>query len=607
MSTLEILFFFIVIIAVIGLGIWMSRGEKGSEDYFLAGRGLSWWLIGFSLIAANISTEQFVGMSGQAADYVGLAIASYEWMAAITLVVVGFVFVPLFLRTGIYTIPEYLKFRYNELSRTIMAVFTMIIYVFVTITAVIYSGALVIDTNIEWTNVAGAAWFIGILAAGYVMFGGLKACAWTDLVWGSLLIVGGGVITFLAFSALGEAPVAELTHSAGNLGDLADDASGVKKFFALNDDKLHMVLPASDTILPWTALVVGLWIPNFYYWGLNQYITQRTLGSRSLAEAQKGIVFAAGLKLIIPFVIVFPGIMAFNLFADEMAEEARQDTQIQANWQLYESVRDTPYEAEAYYFFELNDAYALNHPERALEIQRYNEAAAEAADGAGVEPERKKLLGYKHDTAFGILVDRLVPSGFLTVIIFAALAGAVISSLASMLNAASTIFTMDLYKKFLHKDASDDVLVIVGRACVAVFVVIGALIAPLLANPRFGGIFTYIQEFQGFISPGFLGVFVFGLVVRRAPGLCGPAGLLASPAVYGLLKIALPGMAFLDRMAWTFACVLLVMTLITLIKPLKEPFRLQTQGVVALDSSRGAKMFGIGVVVMTVVLYIIFW
>lgn len=607
MSTYEIIFFFITIIAVIGLGIWMSRGEKGSEDYFLAGRGLSWWLIGFSLIAANISTEQFVGMSGQAADYVGLAIASYEWMAAVTLVVVAFVFLPMFLRTGIYTIPEFLKFRYNETARTIMAIFTMIIYVFVTITAVIYSGAIVIDTNIEWTNIAGASWFIGILAAGYVMFGGLKACAWTDLVWGSLLIIGGGIITFLAFSALGDAPLAALTHSASSVEGVSDQTSGVTKFFTLNADKLHMVLPASDTILPWTALVVGLWIPNFYYWGLNQYITQRTLGSKSLAEGQKGIVFAAWLKLIIPFVIVFPGIMAFNLFADDMAAEAEKDVQIQANWKIYEMVKDDPGAEDPYYRFELTDAYAVNHPEKAAEIQSYNEEALAAAEAAGADVEVKKLLGYKYDSAFGILVDKLVPSGILTVIIFAALAGAVISSLASMLNAASTIFTMDLYKKFLHPSASDDVLVIVGRVCVGAFVVIGALIAPLLADPKFGGIFTYIQEFQGFISPGILAVFVFGLVARRAPGICGPVGLLANPAIYGLLKIFAPGLAFLDRMAWSFASVLIIMTLLTLLKPLAEPIKLPVRTEMALETSRTAKFFGIGAVLVTLVLYAVFW
>jgi SSS family solute:Na+ symporter len=271
-QSLDIVVFVGFIVAVVSLGIYKSRHEEDSEGYFLAGRGLKWWLIGFSLIAANISTEQFVGMSGQAADYVGLAIASYEWMAAVTLVVVAFFFLPAFLRTGIYTIPEFLRYRYNETSRSIMAGFTMIIYVGVTIAAVVYSGALTIDTLFKGQEILGVpinvttgGWIIGIIAAAYVTSGGLKACAWADLLQGSALIVGGAVIMWLAFSALGRAPVESLA-STMPAGNLADNASGLTKFFALNSDKLHMKLPRTDQILPWTALVVGLWIPNFYYW-----------------------------------------------------------------------------------------------------------------------------------------------------------------------------------------------------------------------------------------------------------------------------------------------------------------------------------------------------
>ncbi len=215
-----------------------------------------------------------------------------------------------------------------------MALFTMIIYVGVTIAAVIYSGALTIDTLFKGQNVFGievnvvtASWVIGLIAAIYVVSGGLKACAWADLIQGSALIVGGGVVSYLAFQAIGATPVAELA-ATGTATGVADNAGGVTKFFALNKDKLHMVLPSSDLILPWTALVVGLWIPNFYYWGLNQYITQRTLGSKSLAQGQKGVVFAAALKLIIPFLIVFPGIAAYNLFSDSMAEKATEDNAI---------------------------------------------------------------------------------------------------------------------------------------------------------------------------------------------------------------------------------------------------------------------------------------
>jgi solute:Na+ symporter, SSS family len=524
-----------------------AGGGEDSEGYFLAGRGLSWWLIGFSLIAANISTEQFVGMSGSAAGSLGLAIASYEWMAAITLVVVAFFFLPKFLRSGIYTIPEFLEVRYNAASRAIMAAFTMIIYVGVTIAAVIFSGALTIQTlfgdvvlfGAVPINVTTASWIIGIIAALYVATGGLRACAWADLLQGSALIVGGGVILWFALDRLGATPVAELATTSQAVGVLADDAGGWTKFFALNEDKLHMVLPRDNPDIPWTALVIGLWIPNFYYWGLNQYITQRTLGSKSLAEGQKGVVFAAALKLIIPFVIVFPGIIAFNLFADQMFD----------------------------------------------------------ADGQR-----------NYDTAFALLIGKLLPSGTgLQGFVLAAILGAVVSSLASMLNSASTIFTMDLFRKYIQPAASQQTLVRVGRVCVVVFVIIGCLIAPLLGNPRFGGIFTYIQEFQGFISPGILAVFVFGLLVKKAPGICGVVGLLINPLMYGLLKLLAPSLAFLDRMALSFACVLLVMGVITALRPMAAAFELPTKTRIELVPSRLARFGGVAVVIATVVLYVIFW
>ena len=202
---IDILIFFIFIASVIAIGLIKSSDEKDtSEDYFLAGRGLTWWLVGFSLIAANISTEQFVGMSGKAADWLGMAIASYEWMAAITLVVVAFLFLPKFLKSGIYTIPEFLEYRYNVFARTVMAIATLVILVGVPTASVIYSGAKVVTVNFGLSITAGC-WLIGILAAVYVFAGGLKACAWADLIQGSALIVGGGIIAFLAIRLLGTA------------------------------------------------------------------------------------------------------------------------------------------------------------------------------------------------------------------------------------------------------------------------------------------------------------------------------------------------------------------------------------------------------------------
>jgi SSS family solute:Na+ symporter len=618
LSTFDICIFLVFILAVVSLGIFKSRQEKTSEGYFLAGRGLSWWLIGFSLIAANISTEQFVGMSGSAAGTVGLAIASYEWMAAVTLVIVAFFFLPKFLRSGIFTIPEFLEYRYNELSRTLMSLFTMVIYVGVTIAAVIYSGALTINTlfagkllfgAIE-VNVVTGSWIIGIIAAVYVASGGLKACAWADLLQGSALIIGGAIVAILAFAKLGVTPVAELASNI-DPGDLSDTAGGVKKFMALNRDKLHMVLPRDNPDVPWTALVVGLWIPNFYYWGLNQYICQRALGSKSLSQGQKGVVFAAALKLIIPFIIVVPGLMAFNLFSADMAEEAAKDSEIlkdnEAVLALYEELKTDNPESH-YVLFCFDKGWEERNALKAAELRAHNVRIEAEARAAGKKIEKENLLGYKYDTAFALLIGKLIPFGVgLQGFMLAAILGAVVSSLASMLNAASTIFTMDLYRKYMHKGASQAVLVLVGRICVGVFVVLGCLISPLLDDPEFGGIFKYIQEFQGFISPGILAVFVFGLIVKRAPPLCGVVGLLLNPPMYGLMKLLLPGLAFLDRMAVSFFCVLIVMGIITAFRPMDKPAVLPRKTDLDLEPSSLAKVFGVMVIVVTLVLYAFFW
>lgn len=635
---LDVLVFVGFIAAVVAVGVLMSRHEKDSEGYFLAGRGLAWWLIGFSLIAANISTEQFVGMSGQAARHVGMAVASYEWMAAITLVFVAFFFLPAFLRAGIYTIPEFLEYRFSRHARTIMSLLMMITYVCVTIAAVIYSGAKTVDVIFQETTAGGvaqdveilgvpidvtiASWLIGIMAAAYVVAGGLKACAWADLLQGSALILGGAIILGLALKALGAAEPAAIGLSPDMAG-----AGALERFREVSAPKLHMVLPASDQFVPWTALVLGLWIPNFYYWGLNQYIVQRTLGSRSLSEGQKGVVFAAAMKLIIPFIVVFPGIVAFTLFSEDMKADAASGDNRQT-LALLEKHKANPQASGLAFAFDAE--FARLYPAVALEIVDFNSRVAPtrapgpdalAANRALLDeiarknadlpaPQRvavqKELIGYQYDSAFGLLIKKLVPHGLLGFVL-AAIFGAVVSSLAAMLNAASTIFTMDLYREHLHKEASQRTLVIVGRACVLVFAAIGCFISPWLDDPKFGGIFTYIQEFQGFISPGILGVFLFGLFVRRAPRLCGVVGLVLSPAAYGYLKLAMPGIAFLDRIAISFFVVLVVLGAMTALRPLAEPVKLPEQSKIALVSSGGAKLAGLAVILATLALYAIFW
>ncbi|MBN1491686.1 MAG: sodium/solute symporter, partial [Phycisphaerae bacterium] len=360
LAPLDVVFFVLFVAFVIGFAIYKSRKEKDSTDYFLAGRGATWPLIGCSLIAANISTEQFVGMSGQGAGATGLAIASYEWVAAVTLVFVAIFFLPRFLRAGIFTIPEYLEYRYNTAARMIMSFFLLIMFVFVTTVSVVYSGGVTLDTFFGDTplpilgtiSLQKGIWIIGIAAVIYTAFGGLKAVLYADLIQGTALIGGGAVVLMFTLKAMGgwNAAMAE---------------PEIEK-------RMHMVLSSDHPVMPWTILILGIWIPNFYYWGLNQYITQRTLAAKTLREGQFGIIFAAALKLIIPFIIVVPGIMAPVLFREQLAGST--------------------------------------------------ETAA--------------------DQAYPLLIRELIGVGWRGFVL-AALAGAVISSLASMLNSASTIFTMD--------------------------------------------------------------------------------------------------------------------------------------------------------------------
>ncbi|QYM78569.1 sodium/solute symporter [Horticoccus luteus] len=639
MSPLDVIVFLGFVAAVVFIGLFMSRDEavasdKGASDYFLAGRGLTWWLIGFSLIAANISTEQFVGMSGQAADWLGMAIASYEWMAAVTLVCVAFLFLPKFLRCGIYTVPEFLEYRFGSFSRTVMAVATMVILVGVPTASVIYSGAKVITVafqgqallGLDLGNMTVACWIIGGSAAIYVFVGGLKACAWADLLQGAALIVGGGILAWLAVKALGAADPTQLAAHAVNPGATADkiaETSGLSRFWLLNDapaaagGKLHMVRPSTDPSIPWTALVVGLWIPNFFYWGLNQYIMQRTLGAKSLAEGQKGIVFAAGLKLIVPFIVVIPGILAFNLFNTDLRDEAARK-----NEPAIAAMR-----ADSAIVYPMDVRFAATHADLAAEVYRHNAAllhqpAEEPVDAAALQAANDalvtaakgsalvvgtRLVAYDYDAAFPTLLRRLLAPGTgLKGFVFAAIFGAVVSSLAAMLNSASTIFAMDLYRK-VRKEAPARELVRVGRGGVLVFTIIACLIAPGLGNPAFGGIFTFIQEFQGFISPGVLAVFIFGLMVARTPRFAGWLGIILNAILYGALKVAIPDVSFLNRMAICFGLVVAVLTIVTMVRPLAQPVELPTQNVIAVESSGRAKAWGLVVIVATVALYAMFW
>jgi SSS family solute:Na+ symporter len=431
-----------------------------------------------------------------------------------------------------------------------------------------------------------------------------------------------------------------------------------------------MVRQRDDKEVPWTALVIGLWIPNFFYWGLNQYITQRTLGSKSLAEGQKGIVFAAFLKLIIPFIVVIPGILAYNLFHGQLKHDAvNRNALVLSEYspELYRSLSDAmkPDRSQQRnhaivakidqilssgtwpprpFVYKFDAAFASLHPQDAAavvahdlhqvqielgrrkqvieklglgsvpaentspeELARFSHRLADAvserlADSVAVET----LVAHDYDNAFPTLIRELVPIGNgIKGFVLAAIFGAVVSSIA-MLNSASTIATMDLYHK-LRQRAGQYELVTVGRVFVVLFVLIAILIAPNLAHPKFGGIFTYIQDFWGFITSGILAVFLFGVLVHRAPRACGIVGLLLNPVLYLIFKFAAPQMAFLNRQAICFGAIIAVLTAMTLLKPLPQPVNLPVNPAMNLTASQGAKVFGGFVICLTLALYVIFW
>lgn len=308
---------------VMGVSLYAGRKEKSSEDYFLAGRKLAWYLIGFSLIASNISTEHFVGMAGMGFSEVGMAIANWEWMSAICMVFIAWWLLPKFIKSGIYTMPQFLEYRYDSGTRTVMSTYHMALYVIALLSTVLFSGAMLFTTVFdfsglleqtfgvspnysEFVSIVLSIWMIGLIAASYTIYGGLKSVVWSDLLQGGGLIIGGIIVAILGLKAL-----------CGEYGTGIMDTLGT--FMNKHSAQLSVYKPASHNYAPWVGTMIGgLWILNIHYWGLNQFITQRTLGAKSLAEGQKGVIFGAGLKLIIPFIVVIPGIFALELYGDQI-------------------------------------------------------------------------------------------------------------------------------------------------------------------------------------------------------------------------------------------------------------------------------------------------
>lgn len=537
-SILDLVTFVGFILVVIAVSLYAGRKEETSEDYFLAGRGLTWWLIGLSLIASNISSEHFVGMSGKGFGRVGLAIASYEWIAALTLVFVAVFFLPRFLRAGIYTIPEYLEYRFSKNTRSLMAGYMIVFFVVVTLATVLYSGALALYSIFGLNKVLGI-WLIGMIAGGYTVYGGLKAVVWSDLIQGTTLMLGGLLVMFLGFEAFGikfGADLIDLTTA----GFTDRVGAGITSFFDVAADKLHTVLPADDPELPWVAVFIGgMWIPNIYYWGLNQFITQRTLAAKNLREGQKGILFGATLKLFIPFIVVFPGIMAFYLFGDEVIE------------------------------------------------------ATETGDGA-----------------YPFLLKQLLPQGLFGLML-AALFGAVLSTLDSLLNSASTIFTMDIFQRYSAKEHNPRELVKIGRITTLVLVIIGCIWAPIVGS--FDSLYDYIQKFWGLIQPGILAAFLFGILWKKVPSKAVIGGMILNVPIYGALLLMdeylLPAdgkIAFLHYMMITFILISLYITIVTLRSPQTEVVEIPVKYDYSTELPFSLKVWSALIIVGTVALYWIF-
>ena len=526
-ATADYLVFVVYIIILVGMGIFLSRNKKGEEkssaDYFLAGNTLTWWAVGASLIAANISAEQFIGMSGSAFKS-GIAMAAYELMAAATLIVVAKFLLPVMIEKKIFTIPQFLRERYNWGVGLAFSIFWLFLYVFINLTSVAWLGALAIKQILGLPAVAGVflgmnvdmtlLWIIFglfVIAGLYSIYGGLASVAWTDVMQVTFL-VGGGLIT--AYAALDViAPYVNADNAFSALGKIMTELGNIDgdKHFNLIVTRNEALYPDIDGIMnttgqaildaqgnpvgsdpyfdiPGIVVIVGaLWLTNLGYWGFNQYIIQKGLAAKSLAEAKKGMIFAAFLKILIPFIVCIPGVCAFYIMTQKP--------------ELYATL--------------------------AGEITR-------------------------SDDAYPFLIRNFTPV-VVKGLSFAALAAAVISSLASMFNSTSTIFTMDIYKQFFNKNASEKRLVNIGRMT-SVCALILALIA---VYPIMGGAdqaFQVIQEYSGFVYPGVVVIFGLGLLWKRASGVAAVVTAIGTFVFSILFKFMMPDTPFLLRMGYVFVC-----------------------------------------------------
>jgi SSS family solute:Na+ symporter len=518
LNQLDINVFIAYVVGLLIIALWISRGEKShetnTEDYFLASKALPWWAIGASLIASNISAEQIIGMSGSGFA-MGLAIASYEWMAAITLILVGKYLLPIFLKNEIYTMPQYLEQRFDSRVKTTLALFWLAVYIFVNLTAVLWLGGLAIEAVAGVDSTFGMI-FLAVFSIAYSLYGGLKAVAYTDILQVVLLVFGGLLLSYLALDA-----VADGQGVIAGFGILSEQLPGHFDMILSPENENYMSLPGIS------VLVGGLWVMNISYWGFNQYIIQRALAAKNIAEAQKGIAFAAYLKLLMPVIVVLPGIAAVVLYPN------------------------------------------LTSP----------------------------------DLAYPSMMS-LMPVG-IKGLVFAALVAAIVSSLASMTNSISTIFTMDIYAK-LKTGKTQTHYVTVGRIATLTSLVIALFTArPLLG--QFEQAFQYIQEFTGLFTPGIVVIFITGMFWKRTTSLGALAAAIGSAVFSVSFKYLLPTIPFMDRIGIVFLLCLAATVFVSLLDKPSDHDNSVSLREVSFATESGFNIAAIGCIVILVFFYVTWW
>jgi solute:Na+ symporter, SSS family len=534
LQTLDYFVFLFYFIVVTVYGFWVYNRKKSkatsTKDFFLAEGSLTWWAIGASLIASNISAEQMIGMSGNGFS-IGLGISTYEWMAAATLIIVAVFFMPIYLKNHIYTMPQFLSQRYNKTVSLIMAIFWLLLYVLVNLTSILYLGALAVS-GISGIDFTLCMWGLAIFAI-IITLGGMKVIGYTDVIQVFFLVIGGLATTYLAVN---------LVSGGDGISGVID---GFKAMTKNHDDHFHMIFNKGDNhymALPGlTVLLGGMWIVNLNYWGCNQYITQRALGA-DLPTARNGLLFAAFLKILMPVIVTLPGIAAYALHQKGL------------------------YQAEML-----------------------------GADGI-----------LNQDKAYPVLLN-LLPAG-LKGLSFAALTAAVVASLAGKANSISTIFTLDIFKNYIGKDATEKRLVWIGRIVVVVAMVLGILVSPYMGIDKKGG-FQFIQEMTGLLSPGIFASFIMGFFWKRTNSAGAffaiVGGFLIALAMHNNIMpnvLDCSVIPFLDRMGIVFVICVAVMFILGFALP-NENKGLE------IDASmfKTSKSFAIGAGLVIAIITFLYW